>query len=158
MYKVVNSSVAQVFGTAPRAPVHCRKFDRDTCLPQNISFWQYSRHIWVRWKILGGKSDHAYSKNLEGNALRETYPDLWHINLVKRCRWQHVVARLIHGGMATGLQGTDNAVGLPNVCFICLLFSSRRISDQHKNGSCRLGFGLSQQWVWGAVFACWRQM
>ena len=81
------------------------------------------------------------------------------ITLVKRCRWQHVVTDPRGGGgMATGLQGTDNPVGLPNVCLICLLFSSRRISDQHQNGSCRLGFGLSQQWVSGAVFACLQQM
>ena len=26
------------------------------------------------------KSDLAYSKNQEGNALREAYPDLWHIH------------------------------------------------------------------------------
>ena len=81
------------------------------------------------------------------------------IILVKRCRWHHVIMLwLIHGGMATGLQGTDNPVGLPNMCLICLLFSSRRISYLYKNGSCRLGFGLSQQWVWGAVFACLQQM
>ena len=39
--------------------------------------------------------------------------------------------------MTTGLQGTDNPVGPLNVCLICLLFSSLRISDQHKNGSCK---------------------
>ena len=49
------------------------------------------------------------------------------IIFVKRCRWQHVPTDT--RGMATGLQGKDNPVGLPNVCFICLLFSSRRISD-----------------------------
>ena len=70
--------MAQVYGTAPCAPVHCRKFDCGTCLLQNISFQQYSLHLWVWWRTHERKSDLAYSKNLEGNALRETYPDLWH--------------------------------------------------------------------------------
>ena len=151
--------MAQVYETAPCTPVHCRKFDRDTCLLQNISFRQYSLHLWVWWRTHERKSDHVYSKNLQRNALRETYPDLWHIHyfsetvpMATRSDWS------TGAYMATGLQGTDDPVGLPNVCLICLLFSSRRISDQHKNGSCRLGFGLSQQWVLGAVFACLRQM
>ena len=63
------------------------------------------------------------------------------ILLVKRYRWQHVVT----DPRGHVLQDTGNPVGLPTVCLICLLFSSRRISDQHKNGSCRLGFSLSQQ-------------
>ena len=146
--------MAQVYGAAPRAPVHCRKFARDTCLPQNISFRQ---HLRVRWGSLEGKSDRAYSNNLEGNALRETYPDLWHIHYFSETL--PMATRSDRStGMATGLQGTDDPVGLPNVCLICLLFSSRRISDQHNNGSCRLGFGLNQQWVLGAVFACLQQM
>ena len=69
-----------MYGTAFRAPVHCRKFDRNTCLLQNITFWQYSLHLWMRWRTHERKSDHAYSKNLEGNALRESYLDLWHIH------------------------------------------------------------------------------
>ena len=97
-------------------------------------------------------SDLAYSKNLEGNALRETYPDLWHIHYFSETLPMATRGDWSTGGMATGLQGTDNPVGLPNVCLICLLFSSRRISDQHKNGSCQLGFCLRQQWVLGAVF------
>ena len=149
--------MAQVYGTAPRAPVHCRKFDRDTCLLQNISFQQYSLHLWVWWRTHDRRSDLAYSKNLEGNASWNLSRFMTHSLL----KWNAAVGNtwwLIQGGMATGLQGTDNPIGLPIVCLICLLFSSRRISDQQKNGSCRLGFGLSQQWVLGAVFECLQQM
>ena len=136
MYRVVNFLVAQVYGTAPRAPVHCRKFERDTCLLQNISFQQHSLYLWVWWRTHERKSDHAYSKNLQGNSLRETYVDLWHIHYFNET--MPMETRSDHGDsstgacMATGLQGTDDPVGLPNVCLIYLLFSSRRISDQHK--------------------------
>ena len=135
--------MARVYGTAPRAPVHCR---------------QYSLHLWVWWRTHERKSDHAaYSKDLQGNALRETYPDLWHIHYFIKTVPKATRSDWSTGAyMVTRLQGTDDSVGLPNVFFFfffcCLLFSSRRISDLHKNGSCRLGFGLSQQWVLGAVF------
>ena len=148
----------QVYRTAPRAPVHCRKFDRDTCLLQNTSFQQYSIHLWVWWRTHERKSDLADSKNLEGNAPRETYPDLWHIHYFSERMPMATRGDWSTGGMATGLQGTDDPVGLLNVCLICLLFSSRRISDQHEKGSCRLGFGLSQQGVLGSCFACLQQM
>ena len=49
-------------------------------LLQNISFRQYSLHLWVRCRTHERTSGHAYSKNLEGNAFRETYLDLWHIH------------------------------------------------------------------------------
>ena len=37
--------------------------------------------------------------------------------LVKRCRWQHVVIDP-RGHSRAGPQGTDNPVGLPNVCLV----------------------------------------
>ena len=53
---------------------------RDSCLLQNISFQQYSLHLWVWRRTHERKRNLAYYKNLWGNALRETYPDLWHID------------------------------------------------------------------------------
>ena len=109
--------------TAPRAPVHCRKFDRDRCLLQNITFQQYSLHLWVWWRTHDRKSDLAYSKNLEGNALRETYPDLWHIHYFSETLPIATRGDWSKGGMAIGLQGTDNPVGLPNVCLFIVFIT-----------------------------------
>ena len=145
--------MAQVYGTAPRAPVYCWKFDRDTCLLQIFIFDSILSIFECDGGPMRGKvTTHTLKIWRETRFVKPIPIYDTFIILVKRCRWQHVVTG------SHGLQGTDNPVGLPNVCLICLLFSSRRISDQHKNGSCRLGFGLSQQWVLGAVFACLQKM
>ena len=104
-----------VYEVAPPARVHCQKFDCDTCLLQNICFRQYPLRLWMRWRW--EETWPRILKNLEGNVFRETYPDLWHLDsfsetLATATRNDRVP------GMATGMQGTDKPVGLPNVCFV----------------------------------------
>ena len=97
MNYVVNSLVAQVFGAAPHAPAYCRKFNRDTCFLQNISFRRYSHHLWVRWKTHGRKRDHAYSKNLEENVLRDNrLAANWEVVCVARSSF---LLELLHFGV-----------------------------------------------------------
>ena len=146
MYWVVNSLVAQVYGTAPRAPVHCQTL---TVTPSFCKIFLFNSILFIFESDGGamrGKMTTRTLKILTETRFVKPIPiyDTF-IILVKRCRWQNAVTDPLGAHMATGLQGTDNPVGLPNVCLICLLLSSRRISHQHQNRSCRLGFGLSQQ-------------
>ena len=94
-------------------------------------------------------------KNLEGNVFRETYPDVWHLDsfsgtLPKATRNDWVT------GMATGLQGTHNPVGLPIVWFVyCFRLAKSRTTLKWVMS---VRFSLSQEWVLGAGFARLQQM
>ena len=69
------------------------------------------------WRTHERKSDHAYSKNLEGNVLRETYPNLWHIHTFSEMLPMSTRSDWPTGAWPQGCR-VRNPVGLPNVCFV----------------------------------------
>ena len=65
----------------------------------------------MRWRTHARKRDNAYPKYLEGNVFRETYPDLWHVDSIS----ETLPTATRNGwvaGIVTGLQDTDNPVGM----------------------------------------------